>query len=126
MRQPQLRPRVFVVDDENMILELMDRILRAHDFDPVTFPSGRDALERAQSDPPSLVLLDLHMPEMSGEEFIRTLRLKSPERVPVLILSGDRLANEEIRALDAEGAIQKPFEMASLLHEIRTLTATRA
>ena len=114
------RPRVFVVDDESAILLLMDRVLRAHDFEPVTFPSGHDALARVLMDPPSLVLLDLNMPEMSGEEFIRALREGSSVPVPVIILSGERLCEDEVREIGASGAIQKPFHMGSLIEAIRS------
>lgn len=114
------RPRVFVVDDEPPILVLMDRILRAHEFEPRTFPSGPAALERIGAEKPSVVLLDLNMPDMSGEEFIRALRRDCGDDVPVLILSGERLCDQEVRELGASAAIQKPFHMDSLIAAIRS------
>lgn len=117
------RPRVFVVDDEAAILLLMDRVLRAHDFEPMTFPSGSEALARIPTERPSLVLLDLNMPGMSGEEFIRALRTNCDATVPVLILSGERLCEEEVQEIGASGAIQKPFQMTALIDAIRTWTS---
>ena len=126
MPSPSL-PRVFVVDDEKPILLLMDRILRAHQFEPRTFPSGSAALEHMSLDKPALVLVDMHMPQMSGEEFIRRMRQEDGNRgVPVLILSGDRLAAEEVRKMGAEGAIQKPFQLETLLDQIRSWTSRDA
>lgn len=119
------RPRVFVVDDEAPILLLMDRILRAHQFEPETFPDGTAALARLESDRPALVLVDMHMPQMSGEEFIRRMRQRGGSAdVPVLILSGDRLGAEDVRAIGAAGAIQKPFQLESLIAQIRSLTGS--
>lgn len=116
-------PRVFVVDDEPPILLLMDRILRAHQFDPQTFPDGSSALERMMIDKPALVLVDMHMPQMSGEEFIRRMREnRGSSSVPVLILSGERLGADDVRKMGAAGAIQKPFQLDTLIAQIRSLT----
>lgn len=124
MAKSTQRPRVFVVDDDAPILFLMDRLLRAHEFEPRTFPTGAEALEHFGSEKPSVVLLDMHMPGMSGEEFIRRMRETDSEpHTPVLILSGDRLGEASLRQLGAEGAIQKPFQVDALIDAIRACTS---
>ena len=114
------KPRILVVDDDEPILVLMKNILREFQFEAIVSSSGTKALELARQESPDLILLDMNMPEMSGEEFIERLRRDDDvAHVPVLILSGEPLSREELSRMRAEGAIQKPFDLSQLINQIR-------
>ena len=108
-----------VVDDDGPILTLMKALLREFGFEAVVASSGAEALAAAREQPPDLVLIDIHMPGMSGAEVIRALREDGPATVPILILSGEPVPAAEITHLGANGAVQKPFDVQALIETIR-------
>ncbi len=113
-------PLILVVDDDEPILTLMRSLLREFGFETLTATSGQQALEIAQRDALSLVLVDRHMPGMKGDDVVRALRaLQSDGRLPILILSGDRLSAQELVDLDVDGAVLKPFDISALIAQIR-------
>lgn len=114
------KPVILVVDDDGPILALMRNLLREFGFHAVTVTDGEMALDAAQRQRPSLVLLDRHMPGMSGDEVVRQLRaLPGFDRLPILILSGEPLSREELATLGADGSVQKPFDIKVLIDNIR-------
>ncbi len=114
------KPVILVVDDDAPITILMRSLLREFDFEPVTARSGEEAIEAAREHHPDLVLLDKNMPGMLCEEVVSTLRSNDGgRRTPILILSGDPCSKDEIAALDADAAVQKPFDVQGLIRQIR-------
>lgn len=113
------KPVILVVDDDQPILTLMRNILREFGFETHTANSGTQAIQLARETPPHLILLDLKMPGMTGEEVIAGLRGTGVAEVPILILSGDPLESHEIARLGVSGAIQKPFDVSALIEQIR-------
>ena len=114
------KPVILVVDDDMPILILMQSLLREFGFEPLTAASGRDAVEIARQQRPALVLLDKHMPGMSGVEVIRALRGDDGvAEVPILILSGEPISKHELEELRADGAVLKPFDVMALVKQIR-------
>jgi DNA-binding response OmpR family regulator len=115
------KPKILVVDDDEPILILMRSILKEFQFDPLVAASGAEALNVAHAQRPDLILLDKNMPGMSGEDLVVRIRETADLRsVPVLILSGEPMESDEIAALGADGAIQKPFDLPDLIKRIRT------
>jgi Response regulator containing CheY-like receiver, AAA-type ATPase, and DNA-binding domains len=113
------RTTILVIDDDEPILTLMENVLRAYRYEPVIARSGAAAVEVARSSRPDLILLDMHMPEMSGRQVLDLLRSDELLRsIPVVILSGDRMNSAEVAAAGAVGAIQKPFDIPDLIAEI--------
>ena len=117
------KPVILVVDDDASILRLMSAMLLEFGFEPVTASSGPEGVASALENPPRLVLLDQHMPGMTGADTIRAFRSNPAlAQIPILILSGESLVAGEAALLGANGAIQKPFELADLLSRIRAYT----
>ena len=115
------KPVILVVDDDAPILTLMRSLLREFGFEARTATSGAAAIEAARAEAPDLVLLDKNMPGMSGGDVIRALRSDvGLENVPILLLTGDPVAPQEIAELGANGTVQKPFDIQDLLAQIRT------
>ena len=96
----------------------MQSLLKEFGFEPVTAATGSEAIGRARSHTPALVLLDKNMPGMMIDEVIRGLRAEA-DGLPILILSGDPVSKTELNTLGANGAVQKPFDIPTLIAQIR-------
>ena len=110
-------PRLLIIDDEEAIRESLDTLLTLEGFSVSTAvdgPSGMELLSRNEYD---LLLLDLNLPDITGEEVLRRLRAR-PESVdvPVLILSADSTSRNITRLLQsgADAYLTKPFEVPHL------------
>jgi CheY-like chemotaxis protein len=115
---PPSTRQVLYVDDNRLLTVLVDRIFAADPAVTVnTAPDGRTGLELAFQLQPDIVLLDLHLPGMSGEALLRQLREDSRTRsIPVVIVSGDTEPEtiERLTDLGAAGYLTKPFTAAQL------------
>lgn len=110
-----------VVDDEAMIRRLVRTVLEADDFKVVEATDGFEALALAAAEKPSVVVLDVMMPEMDGVEVCR--RLDCTQRIVMLTARDDPVLEQECRAAGAAGFLTKPFSSIELLDLIEELTA---
>jgi two-component system, OmpR family, KDP operon response regulator KdpE len=111
--------RILIVDDEEQIRLFLRITLKAAGFESIEAANGRAALEACTGRKPDLVLLDLGLPDISGLEVIRAVRVWT--QVPIIVLSVRADEEDKVSALDA-GAndyVQKPFGTAELLARIR-------
>ena len=113
---------VLVVDDEPEILRLARKILERQGLQVLTAQDGKLGLETfaQHADEIVLVLLDLTMPNMHGEETFRRLRQARPE-LPVLLMSGynEQDATQRFVGKGLAGFISKPFQVEELLEQVR-------
>lgn len=128
MNSPDLPHVILVVDDTPANLSLLSDILRSAGYKVRPAPSGRLALQSAQTDPPDLILLDINMPEMNGFEVCR--KIKADERltpIPVLFISALAETEDKIRAFQAGGVdyITKPFQTEEVLARVNTHLSIR-
>lgn len=116
------KPVILVVDDDGPILVLMRSLLREFGFEPLVASSGQQALDALRTTRPQLVLLDRNMPGMGGDDVLRAMRANGDgsKDVPVLMLTGEPMTQDELQAIGANGAIQKPFDLSALLAQIRS------
>jgi len=113
---------VLVVDDEPQILRVLRINLLAREYTVVTAATGTEALDRAQSEHPQVIVLDLGLPDLDGIDVIKQLRTWT--QVPVIVISGRIDSQDKVEALDA-GAndyLTKPFSIDELLARIRVIT----
>jgi DNA-binding response OmpR family regulator len=118
--------RIYVVDDEPDMVELLATVLRAEGFEVETYTDGRRALARVLEEPPELLLLDLMMPDLDGFELLKLLRLDTRGRdVAVLVVSArtGHQAQIETLQLGADAYIYKPFSPRELMVQVRQLLA---
>ncbi len=121
---PVLMTKIVVVEDEKDIIDNLEFNLRAEGFDVVTATNGREGLDLISSTRPHLVLLDLMLPDMSGNDICRALRATPHGRsLPIMILSArgeeiDRVVGFE---LGADDYVTKPFSVRELILRIRGL-----
>ena len=109
-------PRVLVVDDEEVIAEELAEYLQLKGYDVATAGSGLEALEVHRSRPADIVITDLLMPEMDGNELIRRLRRTDPD-LPIMLVTGHTTFGDEKESV-TEGAsvvLKKPIELSELL-----------
>jgi CheY-like chemotaxis protein len=115
--------RILVVDDEPNVREFVDRTLRSVGHTTVTAGSGAEALKVAESDGAfDLLLTDVRMPVMTGDELARRFRLLHPE-VKVLYLTGfaDQLFKEKGALWEDEAFLDKPASVSGLLQAVSLL-----
>jgi CheY-like chemotaxis protein len=118
------KPIILVVDDDLPILALMRSLLREFGFEAVTAESGQEAIDAVRQRRPSAALIDKNMPGMTGPEVIRALRNEPGfDGLPILILSGEPVTSTELKALGADGAVLKPFDIQALIAQLRSFTA---
>jgi DNA-binding response OmpR family regulator len=113
--------RVLVVDDEPMVRDVLTRYLVHEGFEVDAAADGHEALRAIEGRPPSVIVLDLMLPKMSGLELLRLLRLESS--VPVIILSAkvserDRIAGLE---LGADDYVVKPYSPGEVVARVRAV-----
>ena len=107
------------IEDNLSNLRLIERILaRRADVEVVSAMQGRLGLELARQHHPALILLDLHLPDINGEEILRQLRDDpTTASIPVVMVSADATAGQIQRLLAAGAAayLTKPLDVAKLL-----------
>ena len=118
------RETILLVDDEPIILEVGGKMLRQLGYRILTAASGTEALEvyRSHEGPIHLVVFDMIMPGMSGNEFFEGIRALDPG-VRALLSSGYGLNGQAREILDSgcAGFIQKPFDLRELSRKVREL-----
>ena len=113
---------LLLVDDEEAILDVNREILQALGYKVMLARNGNEAVDVYQNHPGTidLVLLDMIMPGMSGEETFTTLKALNPE-IKVILLSGYSIDGQATKILErgCQAFIQKPFKIATLSGKVR-------
>ena len=117
---------ILIVDDNEINLVLLSKILELEGYQVTTAHTGAEALRLAALKMPDLALLDLMMPEMDGYELCRKLR-QPPfnKKLPILILTAMSSDGERVQALEAgaNDIWSKPFDMDAFRQRIGELIA---
>ena len=111
--------RVLVVDDEQPIRRFLRAALMSQKYTVFEAVSGQDAVSRAVTSKPDIVILDLGLPDIDGVEVVRLLREWT--QIPIIILSVRGAEGDKIAALDAgaDDYLAKPFSMGELVARLR-------
>ncbi len=112
-------PRVLLVEDELPIRRFVGAALAGASYQLDEAGTGEQALQHAAQSPPDLVILDLGLPDIDGQDVIR--RLREWLTAPIIVLSARDQEQQKITALDngADDYLTKPFSTAELLARIR-------
>ena len=115
----QTRALIAVLDDEPKFCKALARLLKTHGFDVATFTRGEEFLQACASRVPICLLLDLHMPGLSGFEVLERIESR---HLPALVITGhDQAGNaERVRGLGALGYFLKPVnehQLVSAIHD---------
>jgi two-component system, OmpR family, response regulator RegX3 len=116
----QIQPaRVLLVEDEAALAESVSYNLSREGFDVVAAADGETGLARFRKDRPSIVILDLMLPKLSGLDVCRAIRAESD--VPILILTAKDSEADKVTGLElgADDYVTKPFSMRELVSRVR-------
>ena len=116
--------RVLVVEDNELNLKLFCDLLRAHGFLTEPVRDGRDAIPKARDFMPDLMVTDIQLPHVSGEELIRQMKLDATLRmIPIMAVTAyaGHEDGERIRAAGADAYVSKPISLARFMEEVRAL-----
>ena len=113
------RYKILVVEDDRNILSMIQTVLDSNGYQVLTAQRCQQGILMLSSHMPDLVVLDLGLPDMDGEEFIRFARGSS--MIPIIVLSARSEEKDKVSALDlgANDYITKPFGTAELLARVR-------
>jgi DNA-binding response OmpR family regulator len=119
-----MRPKILVVDDEPDALELVEVNLATAGFHVVTAGDGKAALKKARSILPSLIILDLMLPEVDGLEVCKTLRHDPvTQDIPIIMLTAKATEIDRVLGLElgADDYVTKPFSPRELVLRVKSL-----
>jgi two-component system KDP operon response regulator KdpE len=112
---------LLLIEDDPQFQMLLSTTLESQDYQVLAAATGQAGLIAVRSQQPSLLILDLGLPDIDGQEVIRRLRKWS--EVPIIVLSARNQENEITQALDngADDYLTKPFSTAVLISRIKAL-----
>ena len=116
-----MRERILIIEDEDKILQFLQRGLTYEGYRVVTATDGASGLALARSEAPDVVILDWMLPGLDGLEVCRRLRAAGP--TPILMLTARESVSDRVLGLDAgaDDYLVKPFEFDELVARVRAL-----
>ena len=122
-----MKKKILVIDDEEYLLELTQRLLRSSGYEVINLANGTNALNLIKKELPHLVLMDLLMPDKDGGEICQEMKSDAAiHHIPVILTTGQMLDQSEYSDKESIGAddyLMKPFEIDDLLAKIENLLA---
>ncbi|WP_220193567.1 response regulator [Ktedonospora formicarum] len=122
--------RILVVDDRNELLHLMRRVLEDEQYQVSILQEGKDAVERVKSQLPDLLILDLKLGDISGQDILKQLKSDHVTGdIPVIVYTAAVLEADEVSKLiesdpklyNGVFLLRKPFELQVLLDKVEEL-----
>ena len=113
--------KVLIVDDDANIVELIKINFESEGFDTITASDGREAVDRFRAENPSIVIMDVMMPEMDGWEACREIRKTSNTPIIMLTAKGETFDKVLGLELGADDYMVKPFETKELTARVKAV-----
>ena len=117
-------PRILIVDDNSMNLDILRALLAAHGYEIITATDGEAALAVAREEQPDLILLDVMMPKMNGFEVCRSLKADfSVPFMPIIMVTAKADSKDIVEGLEAGGDeyLTKPVDHEALVARVRSM-----
>jgi len=113
--------KILIVDDEVKIVEVVKSYLENSGYSVYEAYNGKEALDKFEKEKPALVILDLMLPDITGEEICKTLRKKS--RVPIIMLTAKVEEEDILKGLNigADDYVTKPFSPRQLVARVEAV-----
>lgn len=118
--------KILIVDDDIDSLKLISLMLQRHGYDVVAASAGIQALSKASSDYPDLIILDIMMPDMDGYEVCRRLRADELTRgIPIIMFTAKTLVDDKVAGFEAgaDDYLTKPTHPAELASRVKAILA---
>ena len=116
------RKKILLVDDSNTILMMEKMILNKSNYTMVTASNGEEAVTKAESEKPDLILMDVIMPKMDGFEACRRIRLSAAtSTIPIIMVTtrGEELNVETGYQAGCTDYVTKPINSTELMSKLR-------
>lgn len=117
--------KILLIDDEELVVKSIRKLLIKQGYDVVTARDGREAIEHLNAGPVDLVVCDIRMPNMNGVETIQELRnivkIKGYKPVKEILITGyaDEETNKSAESLNVAEYIYKPFDIRDFLAAVQ-------
>ncbi len=111
--------KILVVEDEENIRTLEKLYLQKEGYEPILAATGREALRLFDEQKPDLVILDLMLPELNGEEVCREIRKKSTVPIIMVTAKSDEIQKLEGLEIGADDYVTKPFSPRELIARVK-------
>lgn len=118
------KKRILIVDDEEDLRKMLAFRLEAVNYEVLQAANGQDGLNRARSDNPDLIILDLMLPKLDGFKVCRMLKFDEKHKhIPIIMFTARAQKSDENLGIEmgADAYITKPFEPKVLLEKIKEL-----
>ena len=124
MRRLFVGKQILIIDDKSQLLSLMRRILEDEQYQVHILQNGKDAFSQMKALLPDLLILDLKLGDISGQDILKQLKVDPvTAEIPVIVYTAAVLEAEEVNRLIASNpehyqavhVVQKPFELENLL-----------
>ncbi len=115
-----MKRRILLADDDESVRKMVGRVLESEDYEVMLAQTGREAIIRALSSSPDLVLLDLNMPDKNGWEAFELIERIHPH-VPVIVITARPNQHERATQAGIDALMEKPLNLELLLKTIRSL-----
>ncbi len=128
LKKKSRRAKVLVIDDEPNIVQTLQDRLEMNDYQVITATDGKVGLEKATSEVPDIILLDVIMPIMDGLEMLERLRKNNTtNKIPVIMLTARSQSQDITRANNygIEDYVVKPFDLSELLEKIEAILESK-
>jgi DNA-binding response OmpR family regulator len=118
------KKRILIVDDEEDILKVLRFRLEANSYEVLIASDGQEGLNKARSEKPDLIILDLMLPKLDGYKVCRMLKFdETYKAIPIIIFTAKAQKKDEELGMEmgADAYISKPFEPEILLGKMKEL-----
>ena len=118
------KKRILLVDDEKDLVETLTFRLEANNYEVIPAYDGQEALNKAKSEKPDLIILDLMLPRMNGYEVCQLLKFDEKyKHIPIIMFTARTQESDKKTGFEVgtNAYITKPFEAEALLSKIKEL-----
>lgn len=114
---------IFIVDDSQIQLILLEKVLTNQGFAIQSFTEGWELIAALNHTKPSLIISDIDMPTLNGFELLQEIKNRFERRIPFFFISSmsDSDTEKRARKAGAQGVIKKPFQDSMLLEAINNM-----
>ena len=121
---PSQTPTVLVIDDDPDVRGILGMLLSREGYEVVTAIDGAAALEHVKDERIGLIVLDLQMPRLDGDQFRRVYQERGGH-APILLVTAAEVAPDDLERLGVSAYIPKPFDIDEVLETANRLVAER-
>lgn len=117
-------PKILIVEDNELNIDMLSRRLKKKGFDVIIAVDGSEACEKAKSESPDLILMDMHIPVLDGWEATRQIKADEQTKgIPIIALTADAMPGDREKAIEAgcDDYETKPIAFRQLLSKMEKL-----